>query len=299
MTIDLRRYIAPGDLNRLIRAARTEDLGPRPCDITSRLLIPAGARAAAELRARSAGRWCGAALLPPIARVFDRHIRVELVRADGADLEPGSVAARFTGPLRSVLAMERVALNFVTHLSGIATLTARYVAAVAGTRAVICDTRKTLPGLRALEKYAVVCGGGVSHRFGLHDAILVKDNHLAHWGAGDFTAALGAALAKARRLDPAPAFIEVEVDTLDQLARVLALEAPARPDLVLLDNMTRRQLARAVAIRNRTAPSVRLEASGGINLRTVAGIAATGVDRISVGSLTHSAPALDLGLDIA
>jgi nicotinate-nucleotide pyrophosphorylase (carboxylating) len=299
VTIDIHRFIAPGDLNRLILTARREDLGPRGRDITSRLLIPADARATAELRSRAAGRWCGTPLLQPIAHAFDRDIRVEPLLDDGAILEPGAVVARFSGPLRAVLAMERVTLNFVTHLSGIATLTARYVAAIAGTHAAIYDTRKTLPGLRGLEKYAVVCGGGVSHRFGLHDAILAKDNHLAAWAPGDLPAAITMAIIKARHLKPAPTFIEVEVDTLDQLAMVLAIEEPGRPDMVLLDNMTPQQLTAAVALRARVAPRVALEASGGVNLQTVAAIAASGVDRISVGALTHSAPALDLGLDIA
>ena len=299
MSVDIRKFIPGSGVSRLIRAARNEDLGPRAYDLTSALLIPADAQGAAVLRARVAGRLCGAVLFPTIARVYDPALKVEPLLADGAALQPGSVAARFSGPLRSLLAMERVALNFATHLSGIATLTAQYVAAVAGTKAVICDTRKTLPGLRALEKYAVVCGGGASHRFGLHDAVLVKDNHLAYLDPANLTAALTTALDKARQAEPAPKFVEVEVDTLAQLAQVLAIAPPARPDFVLLDNMSAADMAQAVALRNHAAPKVQLEASGGVNLQTVAAIAATGVDRISVGALTHSAPALDLGMDIA
>jgi nicotinate-nucleotide pyrophosphorylase (carboxylating) len=218
---------------------------------------------------------------------------VRNVLDDGSSLDVGTVVAELTGPVRSLLAIERVALNFLTHLCGIATLTARYVAAVAGTDATICDTRKTLPGLRALGKYAVACGGGVNHRLGLHDAMLIKDNHLAHLPADQWQAVLSDAIERARADRPGLAFVEIEVDRIDQLRPALA----CNPDFVLLDNMSVPQLRQAVSIRDAEAPGVQLEASGGVTLETVRPIAEAGVDRISVGALTHSAPALDLAVD--
>lgn len=181
-------------------------------------------------------------------------------------------------------------LNFMTHLSGIATLTRRFVDAVRGTRAEVLDTRKTLPGWRLLEKYAVRCGGGTNHRMGLYDGVLIKDNHLAAWTESD---SIAAAVETARQRSPAGVSIEVEVDTLDQLSDALR----GGPDIVLLDNMDVATLRQAVNIRDHTAPRVLLEASGGVTLETVAAIAQTGVERISVGGLTHSAPALDLAFD--
>jgi nicotinate-nucleotide pyrophosphorylase (carboxylating) len=209
-------------------------------------------------------------------------------------LRRGDVIAKLTGSLRSILTIERVALNFLTHLSGIATLTRHYVAGVQDTSAKIYDTRKTLPGLRGLEKYAVTCGGGYSHRIGLYDAVLVKDNHLAHVPAKKLQASLGKAITKARRAEPPPDFIEVEVDTLEQFRQVLACKV----DVILLDNMTNTQLRKAVQLRNKNAPQIQLEASGGVTMQTVSKIASTGVDRIAVGAITHSAPALDIALDI-
>lgn len=271
-----------------------EDMGPDRLDITSELLVPADARATARMRARRGGRLAGAALLGQIAAAYDPAITVQTLKTDGANLERGDVVTTFTGPLRSILAMERVALNFVTHLSGIATLTARYVAAVEGTAAGIYDTRKTIPGFRGLAKYAVVCGGGHSHRMGLYDAVLVKDNHIADIPLEQLADVVTRLIEDARRRNSAPNFIEIEVDRLDQLERVL----PCSPDIVLLDNMDVPQLREAVAMRNRLAPKVKLESSGGVTLETVRAIAETGVDRIAIGALTHSAPALDLGLDI-
>ena len=185
-------------------------------------------------------------------------------------------------------------MNFVTHLSGIATLTSQYVQAVKGTNAVICDTRKTIAQMRSLAKYAVACGGGVNHRMGLFDAVLIKDNHIAGIAPDDLTHALISAIIKARAAQPPPAFIEVEVDTLEQLRRVLLCAA----DMILLDNMSPPQLREAVAMRDADAPQVQLEASGGVTLDNVRAIAESGVDRIAVGQITHSAPALDMGLDI-
>jgi nicotinate-nucleotide pyrophosphorylase (carboxylating) len=191
-----------------------------------------------------------------------------------------------------LLMMERTALNFLQRLSGIATLTARFVAEVAGTKAVILDTRKTTPGWRALEKYAVRCGGGTNHRFGLYDAVLIKDNHLAWLAEGGDP--IGRAVAAARAGAPkGNKFIEVEVDTLEQLDRALEVG----PDIILVDNLGPEKLAEAVRRRDAKAPGILLEASGGVTLETVRGLALTGVDRISVGALTHSAPALDIGLD--
>lgn len=290
----LADYVSPAEVDRLIRIAREEDLGPRLDDITSRLFVPAALMTRAVMRSRKPGRLSGAALVPAIAKLYDPAIVATVKGVDGQALEAGSIVAEFRGPLRSILAMERVALNFVTHLSGIATLAERYVAATAGTKAGIYDTRKTIPGLRGLAKYAVVCGGGHSHRMGLHDAVLVKDNHVAHVPLEGLSAALASGIAQARAEKPRPAFIEIEVDTLAQLEKVL----PLGPDLVLLDNMDLAQLRTAVALRDRVAPKVELEASGGVNLETVRAIAQTGVDRIAIGALTHSAPSLDLGLDI-
>ena len=217
---------------------------------------------------------------------LDPNVSFRAKTRDGAKLAANETIAEIEGPAIAVLSGERVALNFVGHLSGIATLTAAYVAKVAHTGAKIVDTRKTLPGLRALEKYAVRCGGGVNHRFGLDDAVLIKDNHIAV--AGGVALALKAARAAAGHLVK----VEIEVDSLDQLAEVLKAGGA---DIVLLDNMDAATLKRAVEM---ARGKVALEASGGVTLETVAKIAETGVDVISVGALTHSAPALDVALDI-
>ena len=291
---DLFAFVTPAELETLVTLARREDMGPDARDLTSELFIPATLTGRALFRARKPGQLAGVAIIPTVARLYDPRLTTHPLLTDGSALHADQALAEVAGPLRSLLAMERVALNFLTHLSGIASLTARYRAATAGTRAVICDTRKTIPGLRQLAKYAVVCGGGVSHRLGLYDAVLIKDNHLAHLGLPDLAQAVQQAVARARVLQPAPKFVQVEVDTLAQLERVL----PVQPDMVLLDNMTPDLLRQAVALRDRVAPNVQLEASGGVNLDTVRDIARTGVDRISIGALTHSAPALDIGLDV-
>jgi nicotinate-nucleotide pyrophosphorylase (carboxylating) len=290
----LTSFVTRQTLATHIAAARAEDLGASQRDITSDLLIDPSLKTRAVMRARQPGRLAGAALLKLIAHAYDPAIRVKPHTDDGSQLKRGSDVASFTGPLKSILAMERVALNYCNHLSGIATLTAEYVNAVAGTNAGIYDTRKTTPGMRGLEKYAVVCGGGHSHRIGLYDAVLIKDNHIAHIPLAELAAHLSSLVKQAREARPKPTFIEVEVDRLDQLAEVL--KAPV--DIVLLDNMKPQELRKAVAMRNATAGDVELEASGGVNLRTVRRIAETGVDRIAIGALTHSAPTLDLGLDI-
>lgn len=279
---------------RLIEAALAEDLGPAggpEGDITSRALLGAEDRGVVSVTARQAGVLAGS----PVARLVFGRIdpRVEWRPAieDGAAFEAGSVVAEVAGPVRSLLAGERMALNFLMHLSGVASVTRRYVDAVAGSRAQILDTRKTLPGWRALEKYAVRAGGGTNHRSGLFDAVLIKDNHLAAWRQGART--IAEAVRHARESAPAGTTIEVEVDSLAQLEDAFE----GAPDIVLLDNMPLATLREAVRRRDERAPLVLLEASGGVSLATVRSIADTGVERISVGALTHSAPALDLGFD--
>lgn len=276
----------------LIRIALAEDLGDPPAvagDITSRYGVPEGATGAADFVARSPGVVAGLPILARVAAGLDAGLVVELFAADGDAVAPGTRVAGVSGPLRSLLAAERTMLNFAQRLSGVATLTRQFVEAVAGTGAHILDTRKTTPGFRLLEKYAVRAGGGVNHRVGLFDAVLIKDNHLAGLGLGG----VGRSVLAARAAAPAGCVVQVEVDTLAQLEDALL----ARPDIVLLDNMSSDELLAAVARRGEVAPGVLLEASGGIDLRTVRGIAETGVDRISVGAVTHSAPALDIGLD--
>lgn len=276
----------------LIQAALAEDL-QETGDLTSRAVLPTGIEATVNIVARTAGRLSGL----PIARaVFDEmegDVTWSYKMCDGDELSPGSVIASITGPVRLLLSGERTALNFLTHLSGVASLTWQFVSAVEGTKAVILDTRKTLPGYRHLQKYAVRCGGGTNHRMGLFDAILIKDNHLAFLDEAD--RAIPEVLTSARQFsdDHGNVTVEVEVDTIEQLAAAL----PARPDIVLLDNMPPDVLRQAVAMRDESAPDVLLEASGGVNLQTVRAIAESGVDRISVGALTHSAPTLDIAFD--
>jgi nicotinate-nucleotide pyrophosphorylase (carboxylating) len=267
-----------------VRAALREDLG-RAGDITSAATIPADAMADAVFGSRQEGVLAGLALAAAAFREIDPTVVFTALKHDGDRIGKGGVAARVGGPARSVLSAERVALNYLCHLSGVATATAALVAAVAHTRARICDTRKTLPGLRTFEKYAVRCGGGWNHRFGLDDAILIKDNHIAV--AGGVVPAIERARAHAGHM----VRLEVEVDSLDMLREALT----ARPDAVLLDNMTPDILREAVNI---VAGRAITEASGGITLATVAAVAESGVDYISSGWITHSAPSLDLGLDI-
>jgi nicotinate-nucleotide pyrophosphorylase (carboxylating) len=286
--LSLRCNVEAGRID-LTAAGRPEP----PGDVTSLATIPAEARAAARFVARSAGVVAGMPVLELVMRRFGPGTFYRPEVEDGAAVERGTVLAHVSGPARELLAAERSALNFLQRLSGIATLTARFVAAVAGTRAAILDTRKTAPGWRALEKYAVRCGGGRNHRFGLFDAVLVKDNHLAWLRKMGETDPIGRAIERARREAPQAAFVEMEVDSLDALDRALE----CRPDIVLIDNFDLADMAEAVRRRDARAPGVLIEASGGIRLETVAAIARTGVDRISVGALTHSAPALDIALD--
>jgi len=291
----LNRYVSRDDLTALIRRARDEDMGPNCRDVTSELFIPADHRSTARLVSRASGRIAGLACLKEITEAYDPAIGVTFHTQDGQTVSPGEAVATLTGPTRSLLSAERVLLNLLCHLSGVATLTARYVEQIAGTKAQVYDTRKTIPGLRGLQKYAVACGGGKTHRMGLYDAVLLKDNHLSPVVADGLSDAVRDAVQRCREHDLDLKFVMIEVDTLDQLEQVL----PTGVDIVLLDNMTTQQLASAVAMRDRLAPGVELEASGGVTLQTIRAIAETGVDRISVGALTHSAPALDLGLDMS
>jgi nicotinate-nucleotide pyrophosphorylase (carboxylating) len=301
-------------LGLLIEAAKAEDLaGPdgRGVDVTSHLTIPESKQGTGTLLLKQPGVVCGLPLIGPVCRAYDPRLRVEPVGgASWASLEGcyhGAVpvaVARISGPMRSLLSAERVILNFLQHLSGVATLTYRFVEQVSGTHAKILDTRKTLPGYRALDKYAVRAGGGHNHRIGLYDGILIKDNHLAGLAPGEIAPWLGRLLAQARAEFPGQRVgllggmpLQVEVDTLEQLAEVLKVDGVS---MVLLDNMDCPTMRRAVEMRDSAGRgrTPLLEASGGVNLQTVRAIALTGVDRISVGAITHSAPALDLSLEV-
>lgn len=326
--------VDPDALRPRLTAALEEDLGPG--DVTSAALVPADATAEAALVARQAGVICGLPLVPVLLDLVDQRCRFKPAVEDGARVQAGTILGTVRGPLSAILAVERTMLNFLQHLSGIATLTARYVDAVAGTGAVIVDTRKTTPGWRDLEKYAVRMGGGRNHRMGLYGAVLIKDNHIdgTHLALADAVRRARQHVAQAPPPVEAPAeggratFIEIEVRSLDQLRAVL----PAGPDIVMPDNFSVEQLREAVelvrawrrksaqssAVSNRRArdhgvrplpgrervgvrvdmPPPLIEASGGITLETVRAIAETGVDRIAVGALTHSAPALDIALDV-
>jgi nicotinate-nucleotide pyrophosphorylase (carboxylating) len=278
----------------LIEYALLEDLQDVG-DLTCRALIDPAQPAVVNVVAREAGVLAGWAVAALVFEKLSDATEWEAVLDDGAELQPGCVLARVHGPLAAVLTGERTALNFLTHLSGVASLTRRFVNAVAGTKAGVFDTRKTIPGFRALEKYAVRCGGGRNHRMGLYDGVLIKDNHLAALAAADRNATIADAVRRAREfLGPdAGVPIEVEVDTLDQLRDALQ----GGPDQILLDNMPPETLREAVRLRDELAPQVELEASGGITLDSIRAVAETGVERISIGALTHSAPYLDIGFD--
>jgi nicotinate-nucleotide pyrophosphorylase (carboxylating) len=270
-------------IDRAVEMALSEDLGLAG-DLTTDATVPEGAVIEAYISSRKRGVISGLPIAEATFAALDPQIEFTKMIRDGDRVVPGDPVARIAGNARAILSAERVALNFLGRLSGIATLTRAYVDAIAGTSASIVDTRKTTPGLRAFEKYAVVCGGGRNHRSGLFDAILIKDNHIA--AAGGTVEAIKAARARAGHMVK----IEIEVDTLDQLKEVLPLE----PDAVLLDNMTTAELREAVDL---ASGKTLLEASGRIGLETVRVVAETGVDLISVGALTHSANVLDLGLD--
>ena len=275
---------------RLLELALQEDLGNRG-DLTSSCVVPPETQGSALFVSRKPGRLAGLPIAQMVFTQVDPTLTWQPLESDSASLLPGTALARVSGSMRSILIGERTALNFLQRLSGIATLTARYAEKIAGTRAVLLDTRKTTPGWRLLEKYAVRCGGGTNHRLGLYDGVLIKDNHLASLRHGSQGVAEAVRTARAQYGQSVP--IEVEVDTLEQLEVALR----AGPDIILLDNMEPDRLREAMARRDALAPGIRLEASGGVNLDTIAAIAITGVDRISVGALTHSAVALDIGLD--
>jgi nicotinate-nucleotide pyrophosphorylase (carboxylating) len=276
---------------RLAQWALEEDLGSAG-DLTCQAVIPEDLQGQAVFVARAAGVVSG---LPATVMVFDLlspQVHFHPLLADGDAVRPGSHLATVSGPMRQILAGERTALNFLQRMSGVATLTRRYVDAVAGLPCKILDTRKTTPGWRLLEKYAVRCGGGHNHRLGLYDGILIKDNHLA--ALGGVANPVRAAGDRAARLVGNAVPIEIEVDTLDQFDEAISA---GDADIILLDNMTPEQMREAVRRKRQWAGEVELEASGGVTLETVRAIAETGVDRISVGALTHSAPALDIALD--
>ena len=280
----------------LIALALDEDLGV-PGDITSQALIPEGQQTAVHIVSREDGILSGSVLVERVYRALAergscRPVTTMLLIEDGDSLSCGDHIATVSGSVRTLLSGERIVLNFLIHLSGIATRTREFVRRVSGSRAVILDTRKTLSGYRALHKYAVRCGSGVNHRMGLFDGILIKDNHLAACSGQSIADSIAAARRNSVQQSYIPA-IEIEVDTLEQLRDCLG----ARPDIILLDNMRPAELQRAVALRDELAPGTLLEASGGVDLDNVGCIAGTGVDRISIGGLTHSAPALDIGFD--
>ncbi|WP_022900598.1 carboxylating nicotinate-nucleotide diphosphorylase [Humibacter albus] len=274
-------------IDRVVRNALDED-APWG-DVTSELFIPAEATASARLIAREPGVFSGGEVLQRVMHAVDERIRVSSLLGDGKPFEAGQTIAQVEGPARGILRGERVALNLVQRMSGIATLTAQYVALTTGTRARIVDTRKTTPGLRALERHAVVCGGGRNHRHSLSDAVMAKDNHLAVLTARGLS--VTEAIRHVRSRLGHTTHVEVEVDRMDQIEPVLA----GGVDTIMLDNFTVEQLRDGVAL---VAGRAIVEASGNVNLDTVAGIAATGVDVISVGALTHSVRSLDIGLDV-
>jgi len=301
---ELYEYLSStGLVDRLLELAREEDLGERGlgADVTSELTLPADARLAANLATREAGVIAGLRVIPDVIRVFEAQVSFTPAAQDGARAEPGAMLGTLHGRARHVLAIERTALNLVGRLSGVATRTDAFVRAIEGAGdAHVLDTRKTTPGLRVLEKYAVRCGGGLCHRVGLHDAVLVKDNHLADVPLEELSAHVGRLAREAweLRVDRGLDFVQIEVDSIAQLERVLATDA-GLIDSVLLDNFDPDRLRQAVVLRDGLQPDVQLEASGGVTLDTVRAIAETGVERISVGSLTHHAVWLDVALDVS
>jgi len=291
------------DLAELFARVRREDLGEENVDVTTSVLVDSRRECEASIVARDAAVVAGLRAVPHLIDAYfgpraRKTIQWKPITEDGAAVYPGDVLARLSGPLARLLVIERPILNLLARLSGIATLTSKYAAEISGTKAAIFDTRKTTPGLRRLEKYAVRCGGGRSHRIGLYDAVLVKDNHLAGVSPEEMASFLDSRLASVRRRRKHPVqFIEVEVDSIEQLEAVLQLPA-GRVDIVLLDNMSAPSLSRAVALRDKARPEIELEASGGVTLANVRAIASSGVERISIGALTHSAPALDIAMDL-
>jgi nicotinate-nucleotide pyrophosphorylase (carboxylating) len=278
-------FISPLVIEGAVTAALAEDLG-RAGDVTSIATVPADTKAAAKIVARKGGTISGLPLVAAAFRKLDPDVKISGYARDGDKVDAKALLMTVSGNARAVLGAERVALNYIGHLSGIATATAEFVRLVSHTNARVCCTRKTTPGLRALQKYAVRCGGGFNHRFGLDDAILIKDNHVAVAGG------VRAVLSRARAMAGHLVKIEIEVDTLDQLSEVLDV---GLADVALLDNMDPATMKKAVEM---TAGRLVLEASGGITHETAAAVAATGVDYLSSGAITHSSTSLDIGLDI-
>ena len=288
-------------LRELIQLAKREDLGGD--DVTSRLMVPDGKVGVGTLLQKEIGIVCGLPIAEMICRTYDEQLRVELIPGFHIEVIEGRFSdartaplLRIRGPLRSLLSAERVILNFLQRMSGVATQTQRFVRRIAGTGARIYDTRKTIPGFRLLDKYAVRCGGGYNHRIGLFDGLLVKDNHVAAVLTKDLTSYLNDVVKRSRSEAPSR-LVEIEVDTLDQLREVLKVDGV---EVILLDNLDCPKMEEAVRMRDRVGAKgrVELEASGGVTLETVRSIASTGVERIAVGAITHSAAALDIGLDV-
>lgn len=286
--MELPNIFETSDVDVLIDLALAEDLGPDGKDVTSESTVPVEEYAEAHLVARESCVLSGVEVAAKVFHKVNPELVCEVRVQDGNLVEKGGVVLVIKGSARSILTAERVALNFIQHMCGVATGTAEYVKAAGNPDVMLLDTRKTTPGLRIFEKYAVLCGGGTNHRIGLYDAVLIKDNHLASWAKKHGTG-VGAAVAEARAQYP-NLKIEVEVDTVEQLKEALT----AKPDWVLLDNMPPKILRKCVALCKGVCKT---EASGGINLNTIYDIAQTGVDAISVGALTHSAPSIDLALD--
>ena len=289
------------ELRLLIDLARLEDL--RDDDVTSRLLIDESTVGVGTLVQKQVGIICGLPIVEMVCGIYDERLRVEQIPGFHMEIIEGRFndaqrmpLMRVRGPMRSLLTAERIILNFLQRMSGVATITQKFVRRVAGTGAGIYDTRKTIPGHRLLDKYAVRCGGGFNHRIGLYDGLLVKDNHLAGRPLRELAGYLSPIVARSRAEDAAR-FVEVEVDTLEQLNEVLKVDGI---DVILLDNMDCPRMQTAVELRDKAGKKgkVALEASGGVTLETVRTIALTGVERIAVGAITHSAPALDIGLDV-
>jgi nicotinate-nucleotide pyrophosphorylase (carboxylating) len=291
------------ELKEIIQLARREDLGPQSDDVTSRLLIPEAAIGVGTLLQKGVGIACGLPIVEMICRAYDERLRVEqipgfhmeIIEARFSDARQTPLL-RIRGPLRSLLSAERIILNFLQRMSGVATQTQRFVKRVEGSGAKIYDTRKTLPGFRALDKYAVRCGGGMNHRIGLFDGLLVKDNHLTAQPLKELSNFLSPIVHQCRAEDPSR-LVEIEVDTLEQLREVLKVDGV---DVILLDNMDCPRMTQAVELRDKSGRKgkVELEASGGVTLETVRSIALTGVERIAVGAITHSATAMDIGLEV-
>jgi nicotinate-nucleotide pyrophosphorylase (carboxylating) len=291
------------DVKDLIHLAKREDLGPANDDVTSRLTLPQNGIGVGTLLQKEVGVVCGLPMVEMVCRAYDEQLRVEMIPGFHMEVIEGrhsdqrtTPLLRIRGPVRSLLSAERVILNFLQHLSGVATQTNRFVRRIAGTSSKIYDTRKTKPGFRALDKYAVRCGGGFNHRVGLYDAILAKDNHLAGVATRELRDWASRIVTQSRAEDPGR-LIEIEVTSLEQFQELLKVEGV---QVILLDNMDCPAMERAMQLRDAAGKrgTVELEASGGVTLETVRSIAMTGVERIAVGAITHSAPALDISLEI-